>query len=127
MQRGLLTGKFSYERLASLPPDDVRRQNVEFQEPRFGLILELVEQLKEIAQRNSITVAQLSISWVLRRPEVTAAIVGARGPKQIDETADASDIELSAGDIEEIEKLLAEYRNKLNAKLISEGAKNEKQ
>jgi len=45
---------------------------------------------------------------VLRRPEVTAAIVGARRPDQIAETVQASDWDLSDSEIEEIEQLLAE-------------------
>lgn len=118
MQRGLLTGKFSHERLAALAPDDYRRQNVEFQEPRFSLILELAEKLKKIAERNSRPLSQLAISWVLRRPEVTAAIVGARTPRQITETAPAGDFKLSQGDIDEIEGLLSRYYAKLNEKLI---------
>jgi aryl-alcohol dehydrogenase-like predicted oxidoreductase len=114
MQRGLLTGKFSQERLAGLPLDDHRRRNPDFQEPQFTATLELVEHLKEIAERNGRTLAQLAISWVLRRPEVTAAIVGARRPQQITETAPASDWNLSEEDIEAIEKLLAERQAKIN-------------
>ena len=115
MQRGLLTGKFNRERLAALAPDDHRRRSPEFQEPQFSATLELVEGLKKIAERNGRTVAQLAVSWVLRRPEVTAAIVGARRPGQIAETAPASDWNLSKKDIEEIEKLLAEREKKLAA------------
>jgi aryl-alcohol dehydrogenase-like predicted oxidoreductase len=107
MQRGLLTGKFNPQRLASLAPDDHRRRHPDFKEPRFSATLELVEQLKKIAERNGKTCAQLAVSWVLRRDEVTAAIVGARRPSQIKETAPASDWNLSTKDIEEIEKLLA--------------------
>jgi aryl-alcohol dehydrogenase-like predicted oxidoreductase len=114
MQRGLLTGKFSPERLASLPLDDHRRANADFHEPRFTATLELVEQLKPIAERNGKTLAQLSISWVLRRPEVTAAIVGARKPEQILETAPASDWDLNEEDIEQIEQLLAERQAKIS-------------
>jgi aryl-alcohol dehydrogenase-like predicted oxidoreductase len=117
MQRGLLTGKFSSERLANLAPDDYRRQNLEFQEPRFSLILELVEELKKIAERNSRPLSQLAIGWVLRRPEITSAIVGARSPRQITEAAPAGDYKLSDEDIDEIESLLARYNAKLNAKL----------
>ncbi len=114
MQRGLLTGKFSPERLANLPLDDHRRKNPDFHEPKFTATLELVEQLRPIAERNGRTLAQLSISWVLRRPEVTAAIVGARKPKQILETAPASDWDLNEEDIEQIEQLLAEHQAKLS-------------
>ncbi|GAI26491.1 unnamed protein product, partial [marine sediment metagenome] len=54
------------------------------------------------------------ISWVLRRSEVTAAIVGARRPDQIAETSAASDRDLSDKDIEEIEQLLAERQKRIN-------------
>ena len=108
MQRGLLTGTFSHERLAALARDDHRLRMPEFQDPQFSATLETVEQLKEIAARHGRTCAQLAISWVLRRPEVTAAIVGARRPGQITETAQAGDWNLSDDDITEIEQLLTE-------------------
>ena len=114
MQRGLLTGKFSQERLAGLPLDDHRRRNPDFHEPQFTATLQLVERLKAIAERNGKTLAQLAISWVLRWPEVTAAIVGARRPEQIAETAPASDWNLSEKDIKEIGQLLAERQAKLD-------------
>jgi len=116
MQRGLLTGKFSAERLASLPADDHRKRHRDFQEPQFGATMELVEGLRPIAERNGKTCAQLALSWVLRRPEVTAAIAGARRPDQIKETAPASDWNLSAEDIKEIEQLLAEREEKVKSK-----------
>jgi aryl-alcohol dehydrogenase-like predicted oxidoreductase len=114
MQRGLLTGKFSQERLVDLPLDDHRRRMPDFQEPQFSATLQLVDQLRPIAERNGRTLAQLAISWVLRRSEVTAAIVGARRPEQIAETAAASDWALAQEDIEEIEQLLAERQEKIN-------------
>ncbi|MHC4084917.1 MAG: aldo/keto reductase [Planctomycetota bacterium] len=116
MQRGLLTGKFSPERLAALSPDDHRRNNPDFQEPQFSATLQFVDELRPIAERNGRTLAQLSISWVLRRPEVTAAIVGARRPEQIVETAPASDWVLSREDIDEVEQLLGKRQERIAAK-----------
>ena len=129
MQAGLLTGKFTRERVASLPDDDWRKRNSHFQEPELSANLALVEKLRPIAERNGRTVAQLAIAWVLRRPlrpfdgaqdrlrsgqaEVTAAIVGARRPSQIEETAPAGDWVLSAEDIAEIDALLAEREQAL--------------
>ncbi len=113
MGRGLLTGKFTAERLAGLAPDDHRRRAPEFQEPQFGATQTLVEQLKKIADRHGQTCAQLAVSWVLRRREVTAAIVGARRPSQIAETVQASDWDLTADEIEQIEGFLAERDKKL--------------
>ncbi len=113
MQRGLLTGKFSKKRLSELAPDDHRLKSGDYQEPEFSATLSLVDKLRPIAERNKRTLAQLAIAWVLRRPEVTAAIVGTRKPSQIAETAPAGDWILAKNDIAEIEKLLAERENKL--------------
>ena len=114
IQRGLLTGKFDRARYEALAPDDHRRTNPDFLEPKFSATLELVEDLKKIAERNGRTCAELAISWVLRRHEVTSAIVGARSPSQIKETAPAADWELSEKDIKQIEQLLNQHQAKLD-------------
>lgn len=106
MQKGLLTGKFSRERVKNLPKDDHRGRDPRFQEPELSANLNLVEHLRSIAEKSGRTVAQLAIAWVLRRPEVTAAIVGARHPSQIEETAVAGDWMLSKEDIATINALL---------------------
>jgi aryl-alcohol dehydrogenase-like predicted oxidoreductase len=107
MQSGLLTGKYTRERIASLPDNDWRKEkNPDFREPALSANLKLIEGLHPIAERNGKTLAQLAIAWVLRRPEVTAAIVGSRRPSQIEETARAGDWELTQEDIAEIDALL---------------------
>lgn len=113
MQSGLLTDKITREWVQQLPEDDWRRRNPRFQEPELSVNLKLVEGLRRIAERNGRTVAQLAIAWVLRRPEVTAAIVGARKPSQIEETAPAADWTLSSEDLAEIDALLAEREQAL--------------
>jgi aryl-alcohol dehydrogenase-like predicted oxidoreductase len=79
-----------------------------FNEPQLSDNLALVDKLRPIAGRNGMTLSQLAIAWVLRRPEVTAAIVGARRPSQIEETVPAGDMALPTGDIAEIEEFIAE-------------------
>lgn len=111
MGKGLLTGKFSKDRLANLPEEDHRKRG--FREPQFSLTLEMVEQLRPIAEKNGRTLAQLAIAWVLRRPEVTAAIVGTRRPDQIEDTSQASDWNLSKEDIAAVDKILEGYEKKL--------------
>ena len=106
MQKGLLTGKITPAWVEQLPADDHRRQDLQFQEPRLSANMELVESLRAIAGRYGKSVAQLAIAWVLRRPEMTAAIVGARQPSQIEETVGAADWELSPEDIAAIKDLL---------------------
>jgi aryl-alcohol dehydrogenase-like predicted oxidoreductase len=108
MGAGLLTGKFTRERVANLAEDDWRTRNPMFNEPQLSANLALVDKLRAIAERKGINLPQLAIAWVLRRPEVTSAIVGARRPDQLDETATASEVTLSTEEVAEIEDLLKE-------------------
>lgn len=109
MAKGLLTGKFTKERVANLPDEDHRKRKSEFHDPQFSIILEMLEELRPIANKNDRTLAQLAIAWVIRRPEVTAAIVGTRRPLQIEETAEAGDWNLSTEDIAAINEILERY------------------
>ncbi len=106
MQAGILTGKFTRDRAANLPDSDWRSRNPYYTEPQVSINLDAVEKLTEIAEAKGITMAQLSLAWVLRRPEMTAAIVGARKPGQILETARAGDIKLTDGEADQIEAIL---------------------
>lgn len=115
MQKGLLTGKFSVERAQNLPEDDHRRGDPRFQEPQLSANIELAESLDAVAKKRGRTAAQLAIAWVLRRVEVTAAIVGARRPSQVEETAPAGDLMLSQEDILAIEGLLDKRQRTLNS------------
>jgi len=108
MASGVLTEKFSRQWVASLPDDDWRKKySGHLQEPELSANLTLVEGLKAIAARYGRTVSQLAIAWTLRRPEVTAAIVGARRPDQIEQTAPAADWTLPPEVLAEIDDLLA--------------------
>jgi aryl-alcohol dehydrogenase-like predicted oxidoreductase len=106
MQKGMLTGKFSRERVQNLPQDDHRRRDPQFQEPLLSANLELVGRLDQIAREQGRTVSQLAIAWVLRRPEVSAAIVGSRKPSQIEEVISAADWDLSPAALDVINQLL---------------------
>ena len=111
MQAGLLTGKFSKQRVAALPDTDWRSKNPFFTEPQLSINLQAVAQLDELASARGISLAQLSLSWVLRLRELTAAIVGARRPDQIRDTAIAGGITLNEAEITRIEEILI-WRNK---------------
>ena len=110
MQKGLLTGKITRERLQNLPEDDHRTNDVLFKEPILSDILKLVEDLKPIAQKNNKSLAQLAIAWVLAHPQVTSAIVGARSISQIEEIVVAGNWKLSREELESIEKILNSYQ-----------------
>jgi aryl-alcohol dehydrogenase-like predicted oxidoreductase len=113
MGKGLLTGKFSRERADSLDGTDHRSRDPNFAQPRLPVHLELVEGLRGIAAQAGRDAAQLAIAWTLRRPEVTSAIVGARSPRQIEETAAAGDWVLNDGELVAIDMLLERHAAEL--------------
>jgi aryl-alcohol dehydrogenase-like predicted oxidoreductase len=102
MQSGLLTDSFTAERVANLAQDDWRPRNPEFQEPNLSRNLGLRDALRPIAQRHNTTVSAIAVAWVNAWPGVTAAIVGARSPQQVDGWIAAGSVELTAADLEEI-------------------------
>jgi aryl-alcohol dehydrogenase-like predicted oxidoreductase len=77
-----------------------------FAEPQLGATLRFVDGLAQLATAHRMSVPELALAWVLRRPELTAAIVGARRPTQIEETVGAAAKDLSPETLQAIETLL---------------------
>jgi aryl-alcohol dehydrogenase-like predicted oxidoreductase len=107
MKSGLLAGTMTRERVAAFPADDFRRRTPNFQEPLLTRNLELAELLRAIGQRHGRTPGEVAIAWVLRRPEVTAAIVGMRSAQQVEGVIGAADFRLSPAEIVEIDSFRA--------------------
>jgi aryl-alcohol dehydrogenase-like predicted oxidoreductase len=106
MQSGLLTGRFSAERVARLGAGDWRGRNEEFREPRLSKNLALVEALKPIAARRGATIPEIAVAWVLSWSGVTAAIVGGRSPEQVDGWIESPLRKLTSDDLAEIAQAL---------------------
>jgi aryl-alcohol dehydrogenase-like predicted oxidoreductase len=103
MASGLLTGAMTRERVENLPPDDWRRNNPEFQEPKLSQNLALVDRLCVVGARHGKSPGELAIAWTLRNPAVTGAIVGARNAKQVDGIIGSATLRLTPDEIEEID------------------------
>ncbi len=98
LARGLLTGK--YTSIDQVPPDsraaDARGRS--FMGPWFSEEgLAVVAKLEEIATRAGLTLAEMSLAWCLRRPEVSSAIIGASRPEHVDQNVSAAEIDLDEG------------------------------
>jgi aryl-alcohol dehydrogenase-like predicted oxidoreductase len=102
MQAGLLTGAFSKERVASLPKNDWRSRNAEFNSEKLDRNLQVAGVMSEIAARYNVSTAAVAVAWTLAWPGVTGAIVGARSPKQVDGWIAAAKLHLTPGDMREI-------------------------
>ena len=69
--------------------------------------LALAEALKPIAQRHGVSLGAIAVAWTLAWPGVTAAIVGARSPQQVDGWIAAAALELSGEDLDETAAAIA--------------------
>ncbi|MGD9695353.1 MAG: aldo/keto reductase [Thermoleophilia bacterium] len=105
MMSGLLTERFSHERLAALDEGDWRRGPAGaawFTEPAFTRNLALRDALAPVAQRHGVSTGEAAIAWVLAWPGVTGAIVGARDAAQVDGWIGAGALTLDDADLDEI-------------------------
>ena len=107
MRNGLLSGSMTRERIDNLAADDWRRRNPDFQEPALSRNLELAELLKGIAARHGRTAGEAAISWVLRNPAVTGAIVGVRRADQVSGVIGAAKWALTDAEALEIDAFLS--------------------
>ncbi len=103
MVSGLLTGAMTAERVAAFPKDDWRRNNVRFKEPQLSRNLKLVELLREIGRPHGRSPGEVAIAWTLHKTAVTAAIVGARNPKQVEGIVGAATFRLQPDEMARIE------------------------
>jgi aryl-alcohol dehydrogenase-like predicted oxidoreductase len=102
MASGLLTEKWTADRVGGLAPDDWRRRMPEFLPPNVLRNLALRDALRPIAARHGKTVEEVAVAWTLAWPGVTGAIVGARSPGQVDGWIGAAGLALSGEDLGEI-------------------------
>ena len=106
LAQGVLAGKY----LTGLPApvgSGNRRAGRSFRRFTRPAVLDAVEQLRPIAERCSLTLSQLALAWVLRKPEIASAITGASGPQQIVENAGAAGVSLDESCCREIDRVLA--------------------
>jgi aryl-alcohol dehydrogenase-like predicted oxidoreductase len=106
LAHGLLGGSFTQQ--TTFAPDDWRSKSEFFHGEHFQRNVAVVEQLKQQAAREGMTVAQLAIAWVLAQPAVDVAIVGARTPGQLEQTTQAGVIHLTQATLQEIERIMRE-------------------
>ena len=108
MASGLLAGKMTRERITAFPDDDWRSRSPEFKEPNLTRNLEVAQLLREIGEDHGLTAGAVAVAWTLRLSSVTAAIVGARNPEQVDGVIGAGEFRLSEDELDRIEAKLSE-------------------
>jgi voltage-dependent potassium channel beta subunit len=103
LAQGVLSGKY---RPGQAPPNDSRAATEAGTFMRRLLsdeVLEAVEKLRPIAADLHLSLPQLALAWVLRQPNVSAAIIGASRPEQIDDNVAASGVKLDTATLQAID------------------------
>src|ERR1019366_1695398 len=109
LAQGVLTGKY----LPGSPPPAGSRASSEvmgyfIQGSMRPELLKAVQILKPLAEKSGCTLAQFSLAWVLREPNVAAAIVGASRPEQLEENVGASGLSIDPALFAKAEAIIAE-------------------
>jgi aryl-alcohol dehydrogenase-like predicted oxidoreductase len=120
LAQGVLSGKYG----ASTVPAGSRfsdddgglKTEHKFMQPE---VLERVEKLKPIAQDLGVPLATLAVAWVLANPNVSAAIVGASRPEQLNDTVKAAELVLRRETLELIDDTLGDVVERDPAKVES--------
>ena len=72
---------------------------------------DLIDQLRTIAQSHKASIAQIALAWLLAKPYVSTILIGASKVTQLDDNLGASDVLLSAGEMELLDKATAPVTN----------------
>jgi len=99
--RGFLTGNITSP--DDFPAGDFRAYLPRFTGENFARNLELVDQVRSLAEEKGCTPGQLALAWVLSRGDDVVPIPGTKRRTYLEENAAANDIELTDADLATIE------------------------
>ncbi len=107
LAQGLLSEKY----LGGIPENSrVAQMWTEEQRNRIGDdTRQKIARLNEMAQARGQTLPQMAIAWILRRPEITSALIGASSPEQIRENAGSlGNLGFSGTELAQIDQITAQ-------------------
>ena len=100
LSRGLFGGS------VTAVPNDLRRNFPRFQGNNLTANLALMDKLKQLAAQRNVTPSQLALAWVLAKGPDIVPIIGTRRREHLQENLAAADLQLSAADLDQIEREL---------------------
>ena len=107
---GLLTGKYGRADLTAAPGPSGDGTRKDFNLAVGGLTergLDIADVVKEVAAELGHTPAQVGLAWTLRNPAVTAPLVGARTPEQLEDNLGALDVEFTEAQLTRLDEASA--------------------
>ena len=110
LAQGLLTGK--YRKGQPLPAGSRATWQADHQinDLLTDENLDKVERLRKVADELGVSLAVLSLAWILQHPEISCVIAGASKPSQLESNLKASGLTIPADAMAEIEEILGFHR-----------------
>ncbi|SIO84304.1 aldo/keto reductase family protein [Nocardiopsis sp. JB363] len=107
---GILTGKYKpgQELPAGSRAADPKSEKFLADKVSDQELLERVQALEPLAAEAGLSLSQLSVAWVLQNQNVSAAIIGASRPEQVESNVKAAGVKLDAGLMTRIDEVLGE-------------------
>lgn len=102
LAQGLLTGKYNN----GVPKGSRGAETKWLQNDLNEDNLAKVKALATLAESHDVSIAQLALAWVLRRPQISSAITGATRVEQVEQNVAASDVTLDDETLDQIESIL---------------------
>ncbi len=100
--RGFVSGEIKSP--DDFPENDFRRSIPRFQGEQFYKNIELVKEIKKLADEKGITASQLAIAWTIAKG--TVPIPGTKRVKYVEQNIEAASISLSTEDLDRLEKIV---------------------
>src|SRR5580692_257763 len=101
---GFLTGKFSRD---SKGPEGSRRTTFDFPPIDRERAFNIIDAIRPIAAEHGASIARVALAWLVQQPHVTSVIIGARTRDQLVDNVAASELKLSASQLETLAKVSA--------------------
>jgi len=101
---GFLSGKFTRNNDVA---GDSRRDTFDFPPVNKAKAYDIIDQLLEIAANHNVSAAQVALAYILKKPAVTSIIIGAKKHDQLLDNIAATTLELSAGEIQQLDSISA--------------------
>jgi len=106
---GFLTGKYSRDRQKA---GESRRDEFDFPPLNKEGAYQIIDVMAEIAGRYTVSVAQVALAWMLRKPAVTSIIIGAKRTGQLLDNIASTNLQLSEDEmnwLDQVSALVTEY------------------
>lgn len=118
LAQGLLSGRYTPDSR----PGGYRRANKLFLPENIRRVQPVLATLREVAEAHRVSPAQVALAWTVRQPGV-AAIPGAKSVRQVEENAEAADIDLTAQEVKALNEAAIAFKPVTRIRGLGELAK----